>query len=280
MLPAAFDYHRPASLAEALTLLTELGEDARLLAGGHSLLPAMKLRFARPAALIDLGDLSELRPIDTAGDRISIGAMATHGDILRSDALAKACPIFREAAAGIGDLQVRNCGTIGGSLAHADPAADWPAVILALDAELEAAAPNGRRVIGATEFFIDMLQTNLRVGEILCRVQVTPAGKQMAYSKTEQKASGFALCGVAVVLDGKAKRARIGVTGVSTVPYRARAVERAVEGRDIDDAVIAEASKHAAEGATLLSDIHASADFRAHLAQVNTARALKRALSG
>jgi aerobic carbon-monoxide dehydrogenase medium subunit len=279
VLPAAFDYHRPSSLTEALRLLTDLGEDARVLAGGHSLIPAMKLRLARPTALVDLADVSELRAIDTTGDRISIGAMVTHGEILRSDALAKACPIFRSAANGIGDLQVRNSGTIGGSLAHADPAADWPAVILALDAELEAAAPNRRRVIGATEFFVDILQTNLHVGEILCKILVTPTGKQMAYVKTEQKASGFALCGVAVVIDGKAQRTRIGVTGVSAVPYRAQAVERALEGRKVDEAAIVEASKHAAEGATLLSDIHASADFRAHLAQVNTARALRQALA-
>jgi aerobic carbon-monoxide dehydrogenase medium subunit len=279
VLPAAFDYHRPSSLTEALRLLTDLGEDARPLAGGHSLIPAMKLRLARPTALVDLADVSELRAIDTTGDRISIGAMVTHGEILQSDALAKACPIFRSAAHGIGDLQVRNSGTIGGSLAHADPAADWPAVVLALDAELEAAAPDRRRAIGATEFFVDMLQTNLRVGEILCRILVTPAGKQMAYVKTEQKASGYALCGVAVAIDGKTQQTRIGVTGVSTVPYRAQAVERALEGRKLDEATIAEASKHAAEGATLLSDIHASADFRAHLAQVNTARALRQALA-
>jgi carbon-monoxide dehydrogenase medium subunit len=279
VLPAAFDYHRPSSLSDALTLLTQLGEDARVLAGGHSLIPAMKLRLARPAALVDLADIGELHGIETSGDRISIGAMVTHGEILRSDALAKACPIFRSTANGIGDLQVRNSGTIGGSLAHADPAADWPAVVLALDAEIEAAAPNRRRVIGATEFFVDMLQTNLRPGEILSRVYVTPAGRQMAYVKTEQKASGFALCGVAVVIDGKARRTRVGITGVSSVPYRARAVERVLEGRDIDDDAIDEASKQAAEGAALLSDIHASADFRAHLAMVNTARALRQALA-
>jgi aerobic carbon-monoxide dehydrogenase medium subunit len=279
VLPAAFDYHRPSSLGEALTLLTSLGDDARVLAGGHSLLPAMKLRLARPTALVDLADVGELRAIDTTGDRISIGAMATHAELLHSDALARACPIFRSTADQIGDLQVRNSGTIGGSLAHADPAADWPAVVLALDAGIEVASPAGRRTIAATEFFVDMLQTSLQAGEILCRILVAPAGKQMAYVKTEQKASGFALCGVAVVVDGKARRARVGVTGVSAVPYRARGVERVLEGRDLDEAAIAEASKEAAEGASLLSDIHASADFRAHLAQVNTARALKQALA-
>lgn len=279
MLPAAFDYHRPSSLGEALTLLTSLGDDARVLAGGHSLLPAMKLRLARPTALVDLADVGELRAIDTTGDRISIGAMVTHAEILHSDALGRACPIFRSTADHIGDLQVRNSGTIGGSLAHADPAADWPAVVLALDAGIEVASPAGRRTVAATEFFVDMLQTSLQAGEILCTILVASAGKQMAYVKTEQKASGFALCGVAVVIDGKARRTRVGITGVSAVPYRARGVERVLEGRDLDEAAIAEASKQAAEGASLLSDIHASADFRAHLAQVNTARALKRAIA-
>ena len=280
MLPTSFDYHRPASLSEALTLLGTLGEDARVLAGGHSLLPAMKLRLAQPAALVDLGSISELRRIEIKADRISIGAMATHADILRDEALAKACSLFRQAAHEIGDLQVRNSGTIGGSLAHADPAADWPAVVLALDAELEVAARGGRRNVSAASFFVEMLQTSLAPGEILCDIHVTTSGERCAYVKTDQKASGFALCGVAVAIDAKNKRVRVGITGVAPVPYRARDVERALEGKNLDDAAIDGAARQAANGVTALSDIHASAEFRAHLARVNTARAIRQALQG
>ncbi len=278
MLPTAFDYHRPTSLNEALTLLARLGDDGRVLAGGHSLLPAMKLRLAQPASLVDLGSINELRRIEVKGDRISIGAMATHADILTSAPLAKASALFQQTADQIGDLQVRNCGTIGGSLAHADPAADWPATVLALDAELDVASPTGRRTVAATDFFVDMLQTSLKSGEILCEIRCASPGDRSAYVKTDQKASGFALCGVAVVVDQKAKRVRVGVTGVAPVPYRAREVERALEGRTLDAESIESAARHAADGVVPLNDIHASADFRAHLARVNTARAIRRAL--
>ncbi len=222
MLPTAFDYHRPSSLNEALTLLAGLGDDGRVLAGGHSLLPAMKLRLAQPAALVDLGNIPELRRIEVKGDRISIGAMATHADILTSGPLTKACSLFHDTADQIGDLQVRNCGTIGGSLAHADPAADWPATILALDADLEMASTSGRRTVGAADFFVDMLQTSLTTGEILCDIHVSSTGDRSAYVKTDQMASGFALCGVAVVIDQNATSVRVGITGVAPVPYRAR----------------------------------------------------------
>jgi carbon-monoxide dehydrogenase medium subunit len=173
---------------------------------------------------------------------------------------------------------VRNSGTIGGSLAHADPAADWPAVILALDAELEVASPAGRRTIAAVAFFTDMLQTALAPGEILTEIRVNIGADRYAYVKTDQKASGFALCGVAAAVDAKAKKARIGITGVAPVPYRAAAVERALEGRTVDAAGLEGAARQAADGVSPLSDIHASAEFRAHLARVNTARALRRAL--
>ena len=278
MLPTAFEYHRPASLNDALSLLASLGDDGRVLAGGHSLLPAMKLRLAQPATLVDLGNIAELRRIEVKGDRISIGAMATHADILVSAPLAQACSLFHDTADQIGDLQVRNCGTIGGSLAHADPAADWPATVLALDAELEIASTSGRRTVPAADFFIEMLQTSLKAGEILCDIRVSSPGDGSAYVKTDQKASGFALCGVAVVIDEKAKRVRVGITGVAPLPYRAREVERALDGLALDAKSIEAAARHAADGVTPLSDIHASAEFRAHVARVNTARAIRRAL--
>lgn len=279
MVPASFEYHRPESLDAAVSLLAGLGDDARVLAGGHSLLPAMKLRLAQPSALVDLSAIGELRTIDERGGQLAIGAMATHAEILTSPLLAKRCPIFPAAAHHIGDTQVRNLGTIGGSLVHADPAADWPAVVLALDAALEVAGIAGRRTIAASDFFVDVLQTSLAAGEILCFVHVAPTDARVAYIKTEQKASGFALCGVAATIDRKANRVRVGITGVAPVAYRASAVEQALEGREIDEASIAEAARHAADAIDPLSDIHASSDFRAHLAQVNTARALRHALA-
>lgn len=281
MVPASFEYHRPDSLDAALATLGSLGDNARVLAGGHSLIPAMKLRLAQPTALVDLGAIRELRAIEERGGRLAIGAMATHAGILASPLLARRCPILPAAASHIGDTQVRNLGTIGGSLVHADPAADWPAVALALDAELEIAGPAGRRTIAAKDFFVDVLQTSLQPGEILCFIHVAPTDGHVAYVKTEQKASGFALCGVAATVDHQAKRVRVGITGVAPVPYRATAVEQALGGRAITEASISDAARHAVESVgALLSDIHASTDFRAHLAQVNTSRALTRASQG
>jgi carbon-monoxide dehydrogenase medium subunit len=277
MLPAAFDYHRPATLQEALGLLASLGDNARVLAGGHSLIPAMKLRLAQPAALVDLARIGELRQIEERDGRLVIGAMATHAALAASTLLAARCPLFRAAARHIGDPQVRNMGTIGGSVAHADPAADWPAAVLALDAEMIVASSSGRRTVRAAEFFVDMLQTSLRPGEILVEIRVAPTGSSVAYVKTEQKASGFALCGVAAVVDRGAKQVRIGVTGVAPFAYRARGVEEALAGKALTRDVIAAASAHAALGIAPLDDIHASGEYRAHLAQVNVARALDEA---
>jgi carbon-monoxide dehydrogenase medium subunit len=277
MVPAAFDYHRPESIDAAVKLLADLGEDARPLAGGHSLIPAMKLRLAQPKALVDLAAVAELRRIEERGGTISIGAMATHAEILASPLLATRAPIFPAAAHHIGDTQVRNLGTIGGSLAHADPGADWPAIVLASDAELEIASVGKRRTVPASEFFVDVLQTALGPGELLVRITIAPTSDAVAYVKTEQKASGFAVCGVAAVVDRSAKRVRVGITGVAPFAYRATGVERALEGRNLDAAAIDEAARAAAEGVEALGDIHASAEFRAHLARVNTARALKQA---
>ena len=277
MISAPFDYHAPSSLADVLTLLARHGDDARVLAGGHSLVPAMKLRLAEPRVLVDLSRVAELRGISEKDGRIVIGAMTTHAELASSTVLAAKCPLFAEAAPQIGDLQVRNKGTIGGSLAHADPAADWPPVALALDAEIEAAGPSGVRTIPATEFFTDIMQTALRPGEVLRAIRVRPTGKSVAYVKTEQKASGFALCGVAAIVDGAANRVAVAVTGISTTPFRATQVERALEGGPLTAERIAEAARAAAAGARLLSDMHGSAEYRAHLAQVNVQRAIARA---
>jgi carbon-monoxide dehydrogenase medium subunit len=278
MFAAPFDYARPTSLDEALALLARHGDEAKLLAGGHSLIPAMKLRLAQPKVVIDIARLDVLRTIEEHDGRVAIGALATHAEIAASRTVASRCPVLAEAAAAIGDLQVRNKGTIGGSLVHADPAADWPAVMLALDAELDIAGPGGRRTVKAGEFFRGLFETAVQPNEILCGIRVSPAASA-AYVKTEQKASGFALCGVAAVIDARAKRVRVGVTGVAPAAYRAAAVEQALDGQALDAKTIAAAARQAASGVSPLSDIHASADYRAHLAQVNTARALERAAS-
>lgn len=275
MYPASFEYVRPSTLDEAVALLARHGEDAKVLAGGHSLIPAMKLRLARPKVVIDIGRLGGLSYIREAGGRISIGAMTTHHDIESSALLRDKCPLLAETAGHIGDVQVRNKGTIGGSLVHADPAADHPAAILALDAELEVAGPTGRRTIAARDFFVDLLQTAVSPGEILCEIRVPVTSRSVAYEKTEQKASGFALAGVAVVAGREG--VRIGVTGVAAKAYRALAVERALDGQASPDA-IARVAALVGQGVDALGDIHASPEFRVHLAEVNTRRALTRAL--
>ena len=279
MYPAPFDYVRPSTLDEAVALLAQHGDEAKVLAGGHSLIPAMKLRLASPKVLVDIGCVAGLSYIQEVGGRIAIGAMATHGDIEASALLRDRCPLLPETAAHIGDPQVRNKGTVGGSLAHSDPAADWPAAILALDAELEIAGRDGRRTVRADAFFVDLLQTVIGPDEILCEIRMAPTPRSVAYVKTDQKASGFALTGVAVVVPHGGSGVRVGVTGVAAKAYRALAVERALAAhKAITPATIALAAAHAADGVDALGDIHASPEYRMHLAEVNTRRALTRAL--
>ncbi len=278
MIPAPFDYFRPRSLDEALQLLTE-HDDAKVLAGGHSLLPAMKLRLAQPKNVIDIGHLADLSFIREQDGRIAVGALTTHYQIESSKLLRDRCPLLTEVAPQIGDVQVRNRGTIGGSLVHADPASDWQAAILALDAELTIAGANGRRTVRAADFFVEMMQTAVGSNEILCEIQVPATAKSVAYVKSVQKASGFAIAGVAAVLDAAGKSGAVGINGVAAKPYRAAAVERALAGRALSAGAVASAAAKAAEGIDPLSDIHASAEFRAHLARVNTRRALESAMS-
>jgi carbon-monoxide dehydrogenase medium subunit len=278
MYPAPFEYKRPATVDEAIALLARHGDDAKLLAGGHSLIPAMKLRLARPAVIVDIGRIANMSYIRETGGAIAIGAMTTHGEIESSTLLRDRSPLLAETAAHIGDLQVRNKGTIGGSLAHADPAADYPAPILALDAEIDLAGPRGTRTVTAGAFFVDLLQTAIAPDEILTEIRVPATAKTVAYEKTEQKASGFALAGVAVVIG--ADGVRVGITGVAAKAYRATAVEQALAGQRTPSAsAIAAAASRAAEGIDALGDIHASPEFRAHLAEVNTRRAIERALA-
>ena len=284
MIPAQFEYHAPASIAEALRLLRTYGSDARLLAGGHSLLPMMKFRLATPAHLIDLGRIAGLRAITAEGGWVAIGAMTTHWMIESSDLLKQRVPLLPETAATIGDLQVRNAGTIGGSLAHSDPAADYPAAVLALEAEIVAEGARGRRTIAATDFFTGLYATALGPDEILVEVRVPVLGPRTgtAYVKFPHPASGFAVVGVAALatLDakGRCERARLGVTGVAPVAYRARAVEDRLSGQPLTAEKVAAAAEGASNGVDANADVFASAEYRRHLAVVFTKRAVVKAL--
>jgi len=283
MIPAPFDYRRAATLEEAVALLQEHGEEAKLLSGGHSLLPILKARLARPALLIDIGRIPGLSGISREEGALRIGALTTHREIEASPLVREACPLLAEAAERIGDVQVRNRGTIGGSLAHADPAADYPAAALALEAEVSATGPKGARTIPAEKFFTGPLETALGPTEILAslRVPLPRARSGGVYLKAAQQASGFAVCGVAALLtlapNGTVASARVGVTGVAAPAYRAKGVEETLAGKSLSAENIKAAAARAAEGVAPLDDFYASAEFRAHLARVYTERALKEA---
>jgi len=278
MIAAQFDYVRASTLDEALSLLAQ-NEDAKILAGGHSLIPAMKLRLAQPSLLIDLGRIKDLSYIREESGQIRLGAMTTHYEIESSDLLKKICPLLPECAGHIGDVQVRNKGTIGGSLAHSDPSGDWPAAIIALNADLIAASKSGERTIKADDFFVDLLTTALEPGEILREIRINqPKGRtSQAYMKMHHPASGFAVVGVAANLtieDDVCRSASIGITGVSSKAYRPSAVESALTGAKLDEQAIANACAHAADGIEANGDLFASADYRKHLAEVYTKRAI------
>jgi len=279
MIPASFDYRRANSIDEALSLLAQ-NEDAKILAGGHSLIPAMKLRLAAPSLLIDIARIKDLSYIREDGDQIRIGAMTTHYQIESSDLLKDICPLLPECASHIGDMQVRNKGTIGGSVAHSDPAGDWPATMLALDAEIVAVSQTGERAIKAGDFFVDLLTTALAPNEILREIRINkPQGRTgQAYVKMPHPASGFAVVGVAAMLSfnggNECKSARIGITGVSSKAYRALSVETSLAGANLDDNAIAAASSHATDGVDVNGDVFASEEYRRHLASVYTRRAI------
>ena len=287
MVAATFDYHAPSTLGDALSLLNDNQDDAKVLAGGHSLIPMMKLRLAEPGVLIDLGRVGGLSYIRAEGSGLAIGAMTTYYDIITSEAVQANAPVLAEAAATVADPQVRNMGTIGGSLAHSDPAADLPAVMLALGAELVAGS-HGRfgrvnsRTISADDFFVDLLTTALEPNEILTEIRIPghAAGSGAAYAKMANKASHFAIVGVAVsvTLDGGfCTSARVGVTGAGSSASRATASESALRGSSLDDATITRAASAAASGIDFNEDVHASAEYREHLTKVFAMRAIRAA---
>ncbi len=285
MIPAQFDYQAPTTIDEALSLLAAHPDEAKILAGGHSLIPAMKLRLAQPGLLVDIGRIKDLAYIREQGDQILIGAMTTHYQIESSAALKLSCPLLPECASHIGDVQVRNKGTIGGSLAHSDPAGDWPAAAIALGAVMVAVGQAGERVIKADDFFVDLLSTALQPGEILREIRIRKGNGRFghAYQKVPHPASGFAVVGVAVNLsladDGSCGSSSIGITGVASKAYRAASVESALSGKQLDEQTISAAAVHASDSVDANSDLYASEEYRRHLAQVHTRRAIQAAAS-
>lgn len=263
MIPAAFDYELAESVEHAVELLSR--EDAKLLAGGHSLIPAMRLRIARPSLLVDIGRLDDLRYVCEDGDHVAIGALTRHADLVKSELLRSACPLLAETAAEVGDPQVRHRGTIGGSVAHSDPASDLPCALLALDAQFVA----GDRTIPASDFFTGVFETALGSDEVLTEIRVPKTAGGHAYVKFNRRAQDWATVGVAVArVNGDV---RVALTSMGPTPLRAKGVEDAL-GSGADAAVAAE---RADEGTSPVSDLAGSADFRRHLARVLVRRALE-----
>jgi len=278
MIPAKFDYVRPSSLDEAVSALEQGGEDAKVIAGGQSLLPLLRLRLAYPELLVDVGSLG-LRGVQDEGETLLIGALTTHDDAIRDPILAAHCGLIAEAAGRVADPAVRHRATIGGALAHGDPAADMPAVMIALDANMIARGPGGERAIGAEDFFADYLTTALAPDEILTGIRVPKLGPGWGYryEKFHRTAQAWAIVGVAALArrsNGQVAEAKIGMANMGSVPVRARAAETAAAGADASADALRSAAQHADEGTQPPADLHGAADYRRHLARVLTARAL------
>jgi carbon-monoxide dehydrogenase medium subunit len=279
MIPAKFDYTKPGSVDEAVGALAGGGEDAKVIAGGQSLLPLLRLRLSFPDLLVDVGGLGELRGVRDEGDTLWIGALTTLDEAQRDPVIAQHCGLLAQTAALIADPAVRHRGTVGGALSHADPAGDLPAVATALDATMIARGPGGERAIGAGEFFQDYLTTALAPGEILTGIRVPKlgAGWGYRYEKFHLTAQAWAIVGVAALArraDGHVAEARIGLTNMGLVPVRARAAEQAAAGAEASTPALRAAAERADEGTQPPSDLHGGSDYRRHLARVLTARAL------
>ena len=278
MIPAKFDYVRPSSVDEAVRALASGGDDAKAIAGGQSLMPLLRLRLAYPERLVDLGGLDSLRGVRDLGDALEIGALTTHYEVVRDPLIRAHCGLLAQAAATIADPAVRHRGTIGGGLAHADPAGDLPAVITALDATLVAVGPSGSREIRPADFFVDYLTSSLAPGEILTSIRVPKLdGWGYRYEKFNVTAQAWAIVGVAAVArrsNGHVAEARVGLTNMGSVPIRAQAAEAAAAGAEASAAGLAAAAARADEGTNPPSDLRAAADYRRHLARVLTGRAL------
>ncbi|MDH3245021.1 MAG: xanthine dehydrogenase family protein subunit M [Saprospiraceae bacterium] len=276
MIPSQVNFHKPNSLSEALDLLGG-NQDAKLLAGGHSLIPLMKLRLNEPDSVISIGNLEELRGISDSDGSFRIGAGTTHSEIAMHQGLRQVLPVITQAAASIGDIQVRNFGTIGGSIAHADPAADWPGALLASGATLELASQSGQRKVAASDFFQGFFSTALNGDEIITAIIITkpPAGTRSGYLKFAQPASRFAIVGCAALVSGDPiAEIAVAFNGVSDTPFRDAGIEGALKGKTLSEEAIAKAASMAADGRDILSDHHASSAYRHHLAKIYAKRTL------
>jgi carbon-monoxide dehydrogenase medium subunit len=282
MIPASFSYVLPTTVDEAVAALGSGGEDAKILAGGQSLIPVLRLRLAYPETVVDLGKIAELRGVREDGDAIVIGAMTTHHEVLHDALITRYAPLIVQATETVADPQVRHRGTFGGSLSHADPAGDLPSVALALDAEMVIAGPDGRRTVPARDFFLDYLTTAIQPGEILVEIRVPKLGEGWGtcYEKFNRVAQAWSIVAVAAAVrreNGSIAEARIGLTNMGATPLRATAAEQALAGQAASAESVAAAAAHAADGTSPTSDVNGQADYRSHLAQVLTRRALVKA---
>jgi len=278
VIPAKFDYVKPATVAEAVAALRQGGEDAKILAGGQSLLPVLRLRLAAPSVVIDLGGIAELRQIRDEGDRLVIGAMVPHHDVMRDDLVKQHLTLLQQATETVADPQVRHRGTLGGALAHADPAGDLGAVALALEAEFVIAGSDGSRTVPASEFFVDYFTTAIGEGEILTEMRFPKyTGWKTHYVKFNRVAQAWSMVAIAVALrveGGAIAEARVGLTNMGTTPIRASGVEAALVGQQASADAAQAAAEHVTEGTAAPSDADAAADYREHLARVLTGRAV------
>jgi carbon-monoxide dehydrogenase medium subunit len=279
VIPAKFDYVRPGSVGEAIRALAEGGDDAKVIAGGQSLLPLLRLRLAYPELLVDVGGIGELRGVTDAGEALIIGARTTHYQLIRDPLVAEHAGLLSEASRTVADPAVRHRGTLGGALAHADPAGDLPAVVLTLDATMIAHGPKGQREIPAADFFVDYLTSALEPDEILTAIRIPKLGPGWGYryEKFHRTAQAWATVGVAALVrrsNGSVAEARIGLTNMGTTPVRATAAEQAASGAEASRAALSEAAAHADEGTEPPADLHGAPDYRRHLARVLTGRAL------
>ena len=279
MIPGKFDYVRPDTVDGAVRALTEAGDEAKVIAGGQSLLPLLRLRLAYPEVLVDVGGIDELRGVTDAGDALVIGARTTHYQLVHDPLVAEHAGLLAQATSTVADPAVRHRGTLGGALAHADPAGDLPAVILALDGVLIARGPGGEREIAAADFFVDYLTSSLEPDEILTAIRIPKLGPGWGYryEKFHRTAQSWATVGVAALVrrdNGTVAEARVGLTNMGTVPVRATATERAASGAEASRAALSEAAAHADEGTEPPGDLHGAPDYRRHLARVLTGRAL------
>lgn len=284
MIPANFDYHRPGSIDEAIALLDRFGDDGKALAGGHSLIPMMKLRLAQPAHLVDLQALDDLRGISQDSGDIRLGALTTQDEVLGSDLLASACPILAEAAALIADPQVRACGTIGGNVANGDPGNDMPAIMMALGASYVLKGPGGERTVAANGFYNGFYDTEMADNELLTEIRIPtpPAGHGYSYQKMKRKVGDYATAAAAVILvmeGGSCARACVTLTNLADTPINAEAAAQALVGTAVDAGAIAQAADAAMAASDPASDLRGPADFRKHMARVMTARAIAEARS-